>query len=268
VAVIPLVHRNGTARASIRRGLPRRGVRLVSCRSLERARSLLESELVDAVVVDVRHGWAEGAFELAHDYPGIPVVAYSSFRPDDGALIAACRRAGLDTVLVEGVDDYAAGELIWSRCATRTRRAALADAPRMLRLTEPVQLRVWEEVLARVGTPTTTADIARAAAHQGAPLPGVRRGRGPQSQARDRPRAHGLGRRPAGQSRIQRDRRGADPGVLLRQPPREHRPPRGGRDGGAARGAGAAGGDAAIREGEDQEQGRLSASISGLGTGW
>ncbi len=162
MAVIPLVHRNGTARASIRRGLPRRGVRLVSCRSLERARSLLERELVDAVVVDVRHGWAEGAFELAHDYPGIPVVAYSPFRPDDGALIAACRRAGLDTVLVEGVDDYAAGELIWSRCATRTRRAALADAPRMLRLTEPVQLRVWEEVLARVGAPTTTADIARA----------------------------------------------------------------------------------------------------------
>jgi AraC-like DNA-binding protein len=162
VAVIPLVHRNGTARASIRRGLPRRGVRLVSCRSVERARTLLERELVDAVVVDVRHGWADGAFELAHDYSAIPIVAYSPFRPDDGALIAACRRAGLDTVLVEGVDDYAAGELIWARSATHARRAALADAPRMLRLTEPIQLKAWEEVLTRSGTPTSTADIARA----------------------------------------------------------------------------------------------------------
>jgi AraC-like DNA-binding protein len=141
--------------------LPRRGVRLVACRTVDRAAGFLERELVDAVVVDVRNGWAEGAFELAQLYPRIPVMALSAFRPDDGALLTACRRGGL-AALVEGVDDRAAGELIWARCASQRRRAELGDAPRLLRLTEPLQLRAWDEVLARVGTATTTGDIARA----------------------------------------------------------------------------------------------------------
>jgi AraC-like DNA-binding protein len=136
-------------------------VRLVVCGTMERAAGLLARELVDAVVVDVRNGWAEEAFELAHRYPRIPVIALSAFRPDDGALLAACRRAGVAT-LVEGVDDRAAGELIWGRCASQRRRALLADAPRLLRLTEPLQLRAWDEVLTRAGTATTTGDIARA----------------------------------------------------------------------------------------------------------
>jgi AraC-like DNA-binding protein len=161
MAVIPLLHRNGELRSAIRRGLPRRGVRLVGCRSMDRVAALVQRELVDAVVVDVRNGWADQAFRLASDYPGIPVVALSAFRPDDGALLAECSRAGVDEVLVEGVDDQAAGELIWACSATRRRREALADAPRLLRLREPIQLRAWEEVLARAGTPTTTADVAR-----------------------------------------------------------------------------------------------------------
>ena len=49
MAVIPLLHRNGDLRSAIRRGLPRRGVRLVSCRSMDRVLALVESELVDAI---------------------------------------------------------------------------------------------------------------------------------------------------------------------------------------------------------------------------
>ncbi|NIM52437.1 MAG: helix-turn-helix domain-containing protein [Gemmatimonadales bacterium] len=162
MAVIPVVHRNGAVRAAIRRGLPRRGFRVVACRSLERAVTVLRRELVDAVVVDVRNGLADGTFQHFRGFPRIPIFALSAFRPDDGALIMSCRRSGVCALLVEGVDDPALGELIAARCASRVRRAALADGPRLLRLTEPVQLRTWEEVLARAGAATTTADIARA----------------------------------------------------------------------------------------------------------
>ncbi len=162
MAVIPLVHRSAAVRQAIRRGLPRRGVRLITCRSLDRAQVMLRRELVDAVVVDVRNGWAEQAFVLVQAYPRIPVIALSAFRPDDGPLLTACRRAGVRAVLVEGVDDRAAGEIIAAHCASRRRRDELAQAPRLLRLTEPLQLRTWEEVLHRAGTPTTTGDIARA----------------------------------------------------------------------------------------------------------
>lgn len=161
-AVIPLVHHNRAVRAAIRKGLPRRGVRLVSCRSIERAATFLDRALVDAVVIDVRRVRVVQAAELRRDYPGIPFFAFSAFRPDDARLLGDCRRAGFAGVLVEGVDDQAAGPLIAARCASRRRRDALADAPQLLRLTEPLQLRAWEEVLARVGARTTTTDVARA----------------------------------------------------------------------------------------------------------
>lgn len=161
-AVIPLVHRSATLRGAIRRGLPRRGVRLVRCRTLDHVSRLLQRVLVDAVVIDVRRESVEDAALVRRRFPLIPFFACSAFRPDDGALLGACRAAGIESVLVEGVDDHVAGGLIATRCASRRRREQLAAAPRLLRLTEPLQVRAWEEVLARVGTPTTTSDVARA----------------------------------------------------------------------------------------------------------
>jgi AraC-like DNA-binding protein len=121
---------------------------------------VLEHELTDAILVDVRAGGLESAAALAADFPRIPVFALSTFRPDDAELLGRCRR-DLSGILVAGIDDPAAGELIGARAASRARERELADGPRMLRLSEPVQRRAWEEVLARVGTRTTTSDIAR-----------------------------------------------------------------------------------------------------------
>jgi AraC-like DNA-binding protein len=63
-------------------------------------------------------------------------------------------------IFVQGVDDAIIGEVLMSHSATRTRREALAAAPRMLRLTEALQLDAWSEVLDGVGQSTTTSDIA------------------------------------------------------------------------------------------------------------
>src|SRR5205823_4923603 len=73
-----------------------------------------------------------------------------------------CRRAGIQGIVVEGVDGAAGGEWIAARTASRRRRAALRDAATLLRLIEPLQVRIWEEVLLRVGTRSRTSDLAEA----------------------------------------------------------------------------------------------------------
>jgi len=60
------------------------------------------------------------------------------------------------------VDNAVAGEWIAARTAQVARRAALADAPKLLRLTDRLQLAAWEEVLRRVGFPTQTGHVAAA----------------------------------------------------------------------------------------------------------
>lgn len=162
MAVIPVVHANSAVRDLLRRGVKRRA-RVLSCRSMRRVRALLAEELVDAIVVDVRsQSVAADAFELAATFPEVPIFACSAFRPDDGPLLSRCQAAGLHGVFVNGVDEPVLGEYVASRCATSRRRNALADAPQLLRLTEPVQMHVWNEILERVDQPTTTASLAGA----------------------------------------------------------------------------------------------------------
>lgn len=160
-AIVPVYHPRRDARVAVRRGYPRRsgGVRL--CRGLAGVERLLAARLVDAVVLDVKADPAP-ALALAGRYPRIPVFALSAFKADDGRLLAACLAAGFAGVLVEGVDNAVAGEWIAARTAQAARREALVQAPRLLRLTEPLQRQAWEEVLRRVGGPTHTGEIAGA----------------------------------------------------------------------------------------------------------
>jgi len=64
-------------------------------------------------------------------------------------------------VAVEGVDDPVVGEMVARSSITAARRRALAEAPRMLRLTEPLQRAAWELLLQEVERPVRTTDLAR-----------------------------------------------------------------------------------------------------------
>jgi AraC-like DNA-binding protein len=161
-SVVPVMHRDSAVSGIVRRGMPRGSVRVLMCRSPERLHDFLDHELVDAIVVDVRREGTAFAAGLIESYPGIPVFAMSSFRPDDGELLARCGSEGFRGPLLVGVDNAVAGEVIASASAGRQRRAALSGGPRLLRLTEPIQLEAWEWVLAGVGEPTRTSDIAAA----------------------------------------------------------------------------------------------------------
>jgi len=159
--LVPVFHPRRDARSAVKQGYPRGTGSVRLCRTVQGVERLLQQRLVDAVVLDVRTCAAEG-FGLPARFPRIPMYALSAVRPDDGSLLASCQRAGFAGVLVEGVDNAVAGEWIAARTAQVARRAALADAPRLLRLTDRLQLAAWEEVLRRAGVPTQTGHVALA----------------------------------------------------------------------------------------------------------
>jgi AraC-like DNA-binding protein len=160
VAAIATLLESRAAVAALRRTLPPDGAGLVVCRSLAGLRRVLENRLVDAVVLAPTVALLSDLAELRNRLPGVPVVAYAAFRPDDGELLLACRRHAV-AIAVEGVDDPVVGDMVARSSVTAERRRALAEAPRMLRLTEPLQRAAWTLLLGEVERPVRTIELAR-----------------------------------------------------------------------------------------------------------
>lgn len=158
-AIAALLDGRGAVTA-LRRSLPRGGPGLVSCKAPAALRQLLDRRIVEAVVFTPRAGPSDEWAALRADFPAIPIVAYAPFRPDDGEVLAACRRQGVAAVVVEGVDDPVVGELVRRVSLAAARRRALADAPRLLRLADPLQHSVWELLVDRADQPVTTGAVA------------------------------------------------------------------------------------------------------------
>jgi AraC-like DNA-binding protein len=161
VATIAALLESRSALLALRRTLPREGPGVIACRTATALRRVLENRLVDAVVLAPSHPMLSDLAELRARLPGIPVVAYAAFRPDDGELLLACRKHAIVSVAVEGVDDPVVGEMVARASVTAERRRALSDAPRMLRLTEPLQRAAWNVLLGEVERPLRTTVLAR-----------------------------------------------------------------------------------------------------------
>jgi len=151
---------SSAALVALRRSLPRGGPSVVSCRTPAALHRLLDKRLVDAVVLAPQPGLLPELTELRVRLPLIPLVAYGPFRPDDGELLLACREA-VSAVAVEGVDDHIVGELVVRASITAERRRALADGPRVLRLTETLQRAAWDVLVGEVERPIRTSALAR-----------------------------------------------------------------------------------------------------------
>jgi AraC-like DNA-binding protein len=150
------------ATQTLRRTLPPGGPwSLVGCRGPAALRHTLATRLVDAVVFTPASTPLASLEPLSSGFPGIPWVALGPFKPDDGRLLLECRAAGVSLVLVDGVDNAVAGDLVVRASAAAERRRALGDAVRVLRLSEPLQMRVWFDLLDRVDQPLRTSEIAR-----------------------------------------------------------------------------------------------------------
>jgi AraC-like DNA-binding protein len=162
MAVVATLLENRRAVLALRRSLPKGSARsTVSCRTPAALHRLLASRLVDAVVVNPVPSLPPAIAELRRSHPVLPIIAYAPFRPDDGAVLVACRESRLTALAVEGVDDAIVGDLVARHSMTMARRVAMADAPRVLRLTEPMQRQAWDYLLGEVEKPVRTATLAK-----------------------------------------------------------------------------------------------------------
>lgn len=161
--VIPALLASRPARLALRRAVPRWRARVVTCRSGAQALRALARALPDAVVADPRMpGACDLLAECRRRYPTVPRFVYSAFRPDDGELLARCFADSGAEPIVEGVEDAIIPELLLPRTASASRLEVLGSAPRLLRLTDPLQQRAWSEVLGRVGGRLRASDVALA----------------------------------------------------------------------------------------------------------
>lgn len=147
---------------ALRRSLPGDSWVLARCPDLGSLQRTLASRLVDAVVFSPTRTPLDFLTSLRSAFPAVPWIAYAPFKPDDGQLLEACRTGQVALVLVDGVDSAVAGDLVIRHSAAARRRYALRDAPRVLRLAEPLQRAVWQHLLDRVDRPVRTTEIARA----------------------------------------------------------------------------------------------------------
>ena len=161
LCLVALLKRERT-RALIRTAFPRRRAHVVLIKSPAELDEQLTKQLVDAVIIDA--GAGEDAARLvvrADDFQSVPFLLLTSLLPADAPLVSKAAEHGVTDVLIDGVDDAVAREIV-SRHAFSTRfERALATPPAILRLETPLQLAVWRSVVHRAGRPVRTDALAR-----------------------------------------------------------------------------------------------------------
>jgi AraC-like DNA-binding protein len=151
------------ARAVIRAAFPRRRARLLLTRTSADFARGFHAELVDAAIVDVGSTpddvWRAAA--LSREFPSAPFFALAPLRAADGPALAQCVELEFADVLVEGVDDACARDVVCRRGFTSRFADALRVPPPVLSLTSRVQQRAWEYIISRAGRRIRTEALAR-----------------------------------------------------------------------------------------------------------
>ncbi len=150
------------ARVLVRAAFPRRRAHIVAVKTVSDVELQLTQHLVDAVIVD--GGAGEEAMRViarAEEFPSVPFFVVTATLPADAPLVARAAECGVAELLVEGVDDGVARELV-SRLAFSTRfERALGSPPPQLHLETPLQIAVWQSIVRRAGRPVRTDELAR-----------------------------------------------------------------------------------------------------------
>lgn len=151
------------ARALVRAAFPRRKWRIISARSAEELEAVFRRTLVDAALVDLgapdEDVWKAAAF--AAEFPSAPFFAIMPLRPSDTPTVARCAGFGFIDVIVEGIDDNIARDLVQPHAFSARFRHALLDPPHALALTTQLQRSAWEVIVAHSGRPVTTRELAK-----------------------------------------------------------------------------------------------------------
>lgn len=161
LTVVTLIRRE-RARTLVRAAFSRRRAAMVTARSAAAVTEAVTSQLVDAVLVD--GGAGEEAQQLvtrAADYPSIPTLLITPLLPADAPLLRRAVAGGVTDLLVEGVDEAAARDVVLRHAFTPRFERALAEPPAGLGLENPLQRAVWQALIRRGGRPVRTDQLAR-----------------------------------------------------------------------------------------------------------
>jgi AraC-like DNA-binding protein len=151
-------------RALARAAFSRRRGRVIAARSADEAARAFRTQLVDAALVDVagasEETWRVAA--LAREFPSAPFFGVLPLRAGEAPTLARCAAMEFADVLVDGVDDAVARELVLPRAFSSRFTGALRTPPETLALTTEMQRSAWREVVAHAGRVVRTDSLARA----------------------------------------------------------------------------------------------------------
>jgi AraC-like DNA-binding protein len=150
------------ARTFIKNAFPRRKARVILTRTVHDFEESIRTNLVDAAIVDVGAAqddtWRVAA--QAREYPSIPFFGFAALRAAEGPALAQCAAYEFADVLVDGVDDVAARELVLRQTFSARFARALESPPAVLRLETPLQQTAWRYVVSHAGRPVRTSKLA------------------------------------------------------------------------------------------------------------
>jgi AraC-like DNA-binding protein len=151
------------ARALMRAAFPRRRTRVVLTRSLEDFDAAFKNNLVDAAIVDIggahEETWRVAA--LAREFPSVPFFGLAALRAAEGPALAQCATYEFADVLVDGVDDAVARDLVSHQSFSARFARALDTPPRSLSLDAPLQAGAWRFIVSHAGRPVRTSALAQ-----------------------------------------------------------------------------------------------------------
>ena len=173
------------ARAFVRSAFPKRKWKIIQVRDVSEFRDAFRTVLVDAALVDIGSaaaatsagGEAVGSAahlaaasanddtwkiaSLAHEFPSAPFFGITPLRATDAPAVARSAALEFCDILVDGIDDSVARDLVAPRTFSARFAAALSDPPQSLGLRTEMQLATWKGILASGGRPVRTAALAR-----------------------------------------------------------------------------------------------------------
>jgi AraC-like DNA-binding protein len=152
------------ARALVRAAFPRRKWKIITTRSAEELEAVFRRVLVDAAIIDLgspdEDTWKAAAF--AAEFPSAPFFAVMPLRPTDTPAASRCAGLGFIDILVDGIDENVARDLVHPHAFSTRFSQALGDSPPTLGLTTPLQKSAWAVIVAHSGRPVTTKELAKA----------------------------------------------------------------------------------------------------------
>jgi AraC-like DNA-binding protein len=161
LCVLALLRRE-RARSLVRVAFPRRRAQVQLVKLAAEVEAALLRQVVDAVLVDGGAGdEAARVAARAQDFPSVPFVLVTALLPQDAPTVARAVAHGVCDVLVEGLDDGVARDLLLRRAFSPRFERALVEPPPALRLETPLQRAVWHRVVRRAGRPVRTDELAR-----------------------------------------------------------------------------------------------------------